>query len=146
MKETTFLDLLDHLGPEIGTWPDPDSARKLLADSQSARAHYDAAKSVAAALENFGSETDPLLLEALAQRIAADVPKVQQHSDLDSLTWGWPTAVAAMIPLAIAFSVGWSVGVATETTLAESELLGAWLYLEDLEQFEGFDDWHIEDF
>ena len=51
-----------------------------------------------------------------------------------------------MIPLAIAFSMGWSVRVATETTLAESELLGAWLYLEDLEQFEGFDDWHIEDF
>ena len=117
MNLDTFLDHLDRHGPDIDVWPDGvrADAHALLAASAEAATAMDDARRLAVALAALPDQpAAPYLASCIAARAGAEKDPASRLGQWFGNTF-WRPAVAAAIPLALGFVLGFSYQQPRET-------------------------------
>lgn len=117
MNLDTFLNHLDRHGPEIDGWPDDvrAGAHALLAASAEAATAMDDARRLTVALAGLPDRpAAPYLASRIAARARAETDPGSRLGQWFGSTF-WRPAVAAAIPLALGFVLGFSYQQPLET-------------------------------
>ena len=122
MDDDTFEQSLDHFGPDLERWPDPqaNAARTLLQRSASARELLAEARALDAVLDDLLPFVEAPL--GLRSRVLANLPS--RGAWLEWLTTtAWRPAALALVPLLVGFGLGLNVAQGDTATDDEDVLL-----------------------
>jgi hypothetical protein len=87
MKLPRFLDMLATYGARTERWPDPEAARRLLAESPEARAALETAGRVDRALDGFAPRVDGASLERLRGTLKGRIARLPSAEAAGSRPW-----------------------------------------------------------